>query len=311
MYNKTVWQTGDIIPADKMNNIENGIETNDLAITDIKKELVKTVKTSEKGQPDGIAPLNPDGVLEIKYGGTGAKDSPNALYNLGAKSNDNLYDNWDFTNPINQQGKEIYTGVGYTISRYQCNQSFGSVEIIKGTGVKFKSDGEVTVFSQPCTKEFAENLVGKTFTLSVLLSDGRLFSATNTIEMKAPAININLTNDPTIHTNFQVAFFPEHNLYQIFRAEVYQAEITVKAVKLELGSTQTLARQRKDCSHELLEKPDYVTELLKCQQYYQLYSSPEKRPTKAIDCRPVMRIDPSQTTIQIDGVTYYVNDANL
>lgn len=61
MYNKTVWKTGDIIPADKMNNIENGIETNDLAITDIKKELVKTVKTSEKGVANGIATLDENG----------------------------------------------------------------------------------------------------------------------------------------------------------------------------------------------------------------------------------------------------------
>ena len=64
MYNKTVWKTGDIIPADKMNNIENGIETNDLAITDIKKELVKTVKTSEKGQPNGVATLDEHGKVK-------------------------------------------------------------------------------------------------------------------------------------------------------------------------------------------------------------------------------------------------------
>lgn len=61
MYNKTVWKTGDIIPADKMNNIENGIGANDIAITDIKKELVKTVKTSEKGTANGIATLDKNG----------------------------------------------------------------------------------------------------------------------------------------------------------------------------------------------------------------------------------------------------------
>lgn len=33
MYNKTNWKTGDTITADKMNNIEGGIKTNETALT--------------------------------------------------------------------------------------------------------------------------------------------------------------------------------------------------------------------------------------------------------------------------------------
>lgn len=42
-----------------------------------------------------------------------------------------------------------------------------------------------------------------------------------------------------------------------------------------------------------------------------LYSSPDLCPAKAIDCRSQMRIDPTQTTIMIGDVNYYVNDAQL
>ena len=81
--------------------------------------------------------------------------------------------------------------------------------------------------------------------------------------------------------------------------------------KLELGSQQTLAHQDENGNWVLNEIPDYGEQLARCQRYYQLYSSADKRPVKTVDCRPTMRVDPVQGTIVIDGTTYYYNSAEL
>ena len=84
---------------------------------------------------------------------------------------------------------------------------------------------------------------------------------------------------------------------------------------MEIGDTQTLCWQNTSKQWIPFEKPDYSTELLKCQRYYQIYSSAENRPNSYIDCRPVMRKpddgEITQGTIQINDVTYYYNSAEL
>ena len=89
------------------------------------------------------------------------------------------------------------------------------------------------------------------------------------------------------------------------------AQILVHAAKLELGSQQTLAHQDADGNWILNEIQDYGEQLSRCQRYFQLYSTADNRPSKAVDCRPTMHTDPSQGTIIIDGTTYYYNTADL
>ena len=91
-----------------------------------------------------------------------------------------------------------------------------------------------------------------------------------------------------------------------------ETTVFVKAIKLELGSQQTLAHQDAAGNWVLNDPPpDKALELLKCQRYYQVFSREDLRPDKAVDFRPPMRIDPALSTIQINGVTYYTADANL
>ena len=208
MYNKTVWKTGDIIPADKMNNIENGIGANDIAITDIKKELVKTVKTSEKGtangiatldetgkipqdqlpeldfipnsekgQPDGVAPLNKDGVLDIIYGGTKAKTAQEALYNLGCGVRQNLIKNGYFiggrTNnalPINQKGSRTYS-TGQSIDCWKLS-GVGSQNIrLDSDGIAIYSNAENGAYlTQILDEDIIQQIKGQTVTLSALFA---------------------------------------------------------------------------------------------------------------------------------------------
>lgn len=90
--------------------------------------------------------------------------------------------------------------------------------------------------------------------------------------------------------------------------------IDVQAAKLELGDTQTLAHNEGSDENPvwvLNEIPNYTDELLKCQRYYQLFSSSSYRPTYAKDFRPEMRADPSRSTVTVAGTTMYYADANL
>lgn len=52
---------------------------------EINESLINIPK-SDIGQPNGVAPLNEDGVLDIQYGGTGAKTKKQACDNLDAMS---------------------------------------------------------------------------------------------------------------------------------------------------------------------------------------------------------------------------------
>ena len=92
------------------------------------------------------------------------------------------------------------------------------------------------------------------------------------------------------------------------------ASAVIEAAKLELGSTQTLAHQDADGTWVLNEIPDYGEELLKCQRYYQLFTSEDKRPTDNRDFRPELRTNATSSntgTIDIGGVTYWYANAEL
>lgn len=86
---------------------------------------------------------------------------------------------------------------------------------------------------------------------------------------------------------------------------------TLIGAKLEVGSRQTFAHKNTDGSYAPNEIPEVGKELDRCQRRYQLFSSAGNRQTRAVDCRPPMRVDPAQGTITINGTTYYYNDAEL
>ena len=208
-------------------------------------------------------------------------------------SNPNLLDNWYFGNPVNQRGQTSWTNPSnwqYSIDRWQITPS--SVIALTDDGITVTAD-----LQQALEKDRLE--FGRTYTFSVLSSDGRLGKHT-----------FALTSDTDINVSFGFGFFvcllSGGNVW--FR--IYGDGSTYKAAKLELGSTQTLAH-REGNKWVLNEIPDYGEQLARCQRYFQLYSAADKRPAKAVDCRPTMRADPSQSTIVVNSTTYYYNTADL
>ena len=231
-------------------------------------------------------------------------------------SNPNLLDNWYFGNPVNQRGQTEYTGAKYCIDRWVQSRATSICKVIDGAvalqGIAF---GYVSQYI-----ESPERISDKTVTMSALIKNPngrfRLCAYNATVDSGAISVDIEASQNVTL---VKKTFTTSINSGEQFGILLYPGandatelrEATVYAVKLELGSQQTLAHQDVDGNWVLNEIPDYGEQLRRCQRYFQLYSAANERPAKAVDCRPVMRTDPSQGTIAIDSATYYYNTAEL
>lgn len=216
---------------------------------------------------------------------------------LQMKPGKNLLDNWYFGNPINQRGQTSYSANGYTIDRWYTahSKSYGTLIVDRTAGrvtISHDDDGGFVDFIQTL-----ENPATEIVTLSVLMLSGNLYSATGTLG------SISLNAD-------EIYIRSDEPNKVILRCKTGKT-ISMIAVKLELGTQQTLAHQDADGNWVLNEIPDYGEQLARCQRYFQLYSSADLRPAKAVDCRPTMRADPSQSTIVVSSTTYYYNTADL
>lgn len=166
-------------------------------------------------------------------------------------SNPNLLDNWYFANPVNQRGQTSWTNPSnwqYAIDRWQVTPS--SVVALADDGITVTAD-----LQQALEKDRFE--FGRTYTFSVLSSDGRLGKHTFAL---ASDTNINVS----LGFGFFVCFISGDNVW--FR--IYGDGSTYKAAKLELGSQQTLAHQDADGNWVLNEIPDYGEQLSRCQRYF-------------------------------------------
>ncbi len=234
-------------------------------------------------------------------------------------TNPNLLDNWYFVGggsqqggsqfPINWRGQTEYTISSYTIDRWAINQSENIRAKIEADGILLTNN---TSDQYPQFFEIIEGLdTDRQYTASVLY----------TVVSGAGSLSLGQHNEPWL-SEF-VTLYPEgvasvtstveedlRGQHRVSITVAPNSSIKIKAVKLELGSTQTLAHKEGD-AWVLNEMPNYAEELAKCQRYYQVFKTEEKRPVEAEDFRPVMRIKPALGAIEVSGVTYYTADANL
>lgn len=161
-----------------------------------------------------------------------------------AVSNPNLLDNPWFT--VNQRGITSFTDVGggYSVDRWMHDSdATGSI-----------SNGVYTC-NVPTYQQWEDDrlvpLLGKVVTLSWLLSDGTIGSETKTLPSTLTSSFVwPFTN------SYVVMALHSSNQSQVARIS---SDISIKAVKLELGTVSTLAQDT---------APNYATELLKCQRYF-------------------------------------------
>lgn len=266
------------------------------------------ISWGQVGQPNGVAGLDENGVVPIAQGGTGKATAQAALAALGTGVRPSRIINGGFK--INQRGQESYTGTW--------DYCFDGWVLGGNTTVTQNSNGDIIISnisdsSRGYIVQRIEHPILDTISTFSLLTTNGLFCATGTMS----SISHNAFSKETTFGNITVEY-DRNNLQYVAIALNELQSITLPAskgdiAKFEDGDISTLAYQDADGAWRQLTKTDsdYATQLLKCQRYFQLYSSVETRPDKAVDCRPVMRIDPTPGTIQIGEQTYYYNSAEL
>lgn len=191
----------------------------------------------------------------------------------GNLSNRNLLDNAWFT--VNQRGQSSYVTTAnsqYTLDRWFCYYS--------DTQVTINSDGSITLGEGPSSSrneylrqylelDLSKKLHGKTITISAIDENGKLWQATGTVPTTVPSSNITVVvvrvKDTSNVEIGQVACTLRSN--GVLHSDIISVTghtITIKAVKLELGSISTLAMDT---------APNYAEELLKCQRYFYRYKA--------------------------------------
>lgn len=188
--------------------------------------------------------------------------------------NPNLLDNWYFGNPVNQRGQTNYPGrvYAYTIDRWATSSGNGGLVV---------NDGYLTVTTRTVgaavdqIQEFPYP-PGTVLTLSALMrcttanaglqcrfgNDGTTATDySNTVTLTGTGDWELVTLPLTIPSGIGAVLQSPR-----FRGTAAGTTYDIKAIKLELGSQQTLAHQENG-KWVLNEIPDYGEQLRRCQRY--------------------------------------------
>lgn len=181
----------------------------------------------------------------------------------------NLLENPFFT--VNQRSVDAWT-TGYGIDRWKGNFDVAQT-------ITINSDHTLTVetrfanfeagIEQPIAKVYGGKFSKETLTASVMLTNGKVYSFTfdytSTTAWADSALFGGLKNGNEVLANWNIKVGSDSasdtRKYFKLYSNTNNASITVKAVKLEYGENSTLANDT---------EPDYQTELVKCQRYYQV-----------------------------------------
>ena len=188
--------------------------------------------------------------------------SYNSLSNTPAITSPNLLDNPWFR--INQRWFTSHTAsdTGYTVDRWRDTSNLKTelssniITLTKSNTTSIGSFSQRILYSEVITP-----IVGKDVTLSVMLSDGTIYSDTATIPTLTSTLNTIIdTAIGDTDFNMQLSVASTNSTYVRFMSDVANATIKIKAVKLEVGSTSTLYMD---------VPPNYQQELIKCQRFFE------------------------------------------
>lgn len=228
----------------------------------INDELVPIAGTSaEQGLSDKVSKYSADSTYwdtTPTSSSTKPVTSGGILADINSKvSHENLLDNPWFT--VNQRGftsgnpeVPIHVADRWAV-RYNPSNS-GSVSLSNNI-LTLTSTGNLLIVGERF--EEAVGFSGKTLTASILLSDGTIYYGTGVFPSKNGSdLNVIDTNDFTVYYQYSSSSGNYPFLGVLCKAN---KTISIKAVKLELGSVSTLANDT---------APNYAEELVKCQRYF-------------------------------------------
>lgn len=227
----------------------------------------------------------------------------------------NLLDNWYFAGgsqqgggqfPINQRAITSVNASNNLIDRWRIYRYVSGSATLTPNGINLSGDFD---FGESIESARLPNIPNLPVTISALFSDGSFVSTTSILSNNGDSEFITVPISSNASLDYTRNWQSDIDLFAFSLKS--NASIIPIAAKLELGSSQTLAYKDEGGNWQLFETPDYAEELAKCQRYFQLYSAADKRPAKAVDCRPTMRIDPTQGQLQINAQTLYYNSAEL
>lgn len=189
----------------------------------------------------------------------GLNDDLAALAPKTALSNANILHNPWFT--INQRGQSSYTntdsGDSYSFDRWVISSANTAISKDSNTGIiTFSATAAYAQLIQKFPSDYLE--VGKTYTLSVMFSDGTIESHTFTT-VNGNAQYIQWEHAPSFNALVTNQYSNQWSVYVFDQLSEATNSVSFKAIKLELGSVSTLAMDT---------APNYATELLKCQRYF-------------------------------------------
>ena len=199
--------------------------------------------------------------LFTKDEGTTSGEKAFAQLNIGtAGSNRNLLDNPWFT--VNQRGFASNAGTNNVrgVDRWLINSGGGT-----GGATTLNADGTMTLTAGASYQSFQQTieivpsvLVGKTMTISVLLQDGTIESKSFVVPAQTSSLQ-EIGRLSSVKYRVFVYLSATGTNTIIPQIQVYAGNtITVRAIKLELGSVSTLANDA---------PPEYAEELMKCNFY--------------------------------------------
>ena len=269
--------------------------------------------TTEDKLPNPNALTITSGSDSVTYDGSEAES-----IDIPVGCNANLLRNGTFADGciVNQRGKTSYAGTGYGVDMWYTTGATLSVDVT-AEGVKLYKNA---ASANPAWAQALETdvAVGQTVTVSMLYK-GSGEGASLRVAQSGGIVTLSNVSDWTLVQKtfalekWSVGALQDRAIVaiQCFENMAANQGLYIKAIKLELGEQQTLAHQNGDGAWVLNELPDYGGELLRCQRYYQVYTTAAARPAKALDCHPVMRTDPVQSTVSVGGATLYANSAEL
>lgn len=190
-------------------------------------------------------------------------------------SSKNIADNWYFvggTFPINQKGDTIFDNSGRIMfDRWILSGNASPVAKLTNDGVNIsRSAAGDTTIAQVISNSLSNLLAGKKVTISVLysgLTGGSLIAVLmNANGTSSYTIRAETTEASGLLTATGVLPNDLSNGLSLRIVKRGAGDAIVKAVKLEIGDTQTLAHQE---NNEWLvnELPNFTEELMKCQRY--------------------------------------------
>ena len=202
----------------------------------------------------------------------------------------NILDNWYFVGggsqqgggqfPINQRGKTSYS-YGYTVDRLY-NRSSNVQTDVATDGIKFTNLTDPANTKNMFINEALEcrdRILGQTVTLSVLVAEVSNSAEARIQISNANAVNLNTDNlgssqwftspglySVTVTIPNTVTYSYIHATMLLRDTSAKNSYIVVKAWKLELGDTQTLAHLENG-EWVLNELPNYQEQLARCQRH--------------------------------------------